>query len=125
MLSAEQRLPSARIATGLGVFSSSALGDLYARIYDGTDASDLPETDAWQLRLAFVARDEAERVAAMRRLWGDSNDPLQRLAGEALLSLAASRLRPTRSTRRPIRCNGWRCCSPPTFISTSWPFCIS
>ena len=95
MLSAEQRLPSARIATGLGVFSSSALGDLYSTIYDATDPSDLAGTDAWQLRLAFAARDPAERLAAMRRLWGQGDDQLQRLAGEALLSLAASRVRPS------------------------------
>jgi hypothetical protein len=94
MLSAEQRLPSARIATGLGVFSSSALGDLYAAIYDATDPSDLPGTDAWQLRLAFAARDEQERLAAIRRLWGKDDDALERLAGEALVSLAASRVRP-------------------------------
>jgi hypothetical protein len=95
MLSAEQRLASARIATGLGVFSSAALGDLYATIYDATDPSDLAGTDAWQLRLAFAAREEAERLQAMRRLWGEGNDGLQRLAGEALLSLAASRVRPS------------------------------
>jgi hypothetical protein len=95
MLSAEQRLPSARIAAGLGVFSSSALGDLYSTVYDATDPSDLAGTDAWQLRLAFAARDPAERLAAMRRLWGSGDDQLQRLAGEALLSLAASRVRPS------------------------------
>jgi hypothetical protein len=95
MLSPEQRLGSARIATGLGVFSSAALADLYGAIYDSTDPSDLAGTDAWQLRLAFVARDEAERLAAMRRLWGEGRDPLQRLAGEALVSLAASRVRPS------------------------------
>ncbi len=48
VLSAEQRLASARIATGLGVFSSQALIDLYSEIYDLTDPSDLAETDAWQ-----------------------------------------------------------------------------
>jgi hypothetical protein len=94
LLSAEQRLPSARIATGLGVFSSAALGDLYATIYDQTDPSDLGDTDAWQLRLAFAAREPVQRVAAMRRLWGDSRDPLQRLSSEALVSLAAARLSP-------------------------------
>jgi len=94
MLSAEQRLPSARIAAGLGVFSSAALVDLYSSIYDATDPSDLSDTDAWQLRLSFTARDDSEKVAAMRRLWGDSKDPLQRLAGEALVSLAAAQVRP-------------------------------
>jgi hypothetical protein len=95
MLSAEQRLASARIATGLGVFSSVALGDLYAALYDQTDPSDLGETDAWQLRLAHTAASPADRVAAMRRLWGEDGDPLQRLAGEALLSLAATRVPPS------------------------------
>ncbi|WP_300975037.1 hypothetical protein [Sphingomonas sp. LHG3406-1] len=94
MLSPEQRLASARIATGLGVFSSAALTDLYAAMYDATDPSDLAETDAWQLRLAFAARDEAERIEAMRRLWGEGNDPIQKLASEAMLSLAAARVRP-------------------------------
>jgi hypothetical protein len=94
LLSAEQRLASARIATGLGVFSSGALGDLYATLYDQTDAQDLSETDAWQLRLTFAAADQGQRVAAMRRLWGDGRDPLQRLAGETLVSLAATRIRP-------------------------------
>lgn len=94
LLSPEQRLASARIATGLGVFSSAALADLYANLYDATDPSDLSGTDAWQLRLAFSGRDQGERVGAMRRLWGEGNDPLQRLASEALVSLAASRIRP-------------------------------
>ncbi|GAA4037982.1 hypothetical protein GCM10022281_18340 [Sphingomonas rosea] len=94
LLSAEQRLPSARIAAGLGVFSSSSLVDLYSQIYDATDPSDLSGTDAWQLRLAFAARDPAEKIDAMRKLWGDTTDPVQRLANEALVSLAASRVRP-------------------------------
>jgi hypothetical protein len=54
----------------------------------------LGETDSWQLRLAYTAREPGQRVAAMRRLWGDSRDPLQRLASESLVSLAASRLAP-------------------------------
>ncbi|WP_051676543.1 hypothetical protein [Sphingomonas astaxanthinifaciens] len=97
LLSAEQRLPSARIATGLGVLSSASLVDLYSQVYDGTDPSDLSGTDAWQLRLAFAAREPTEKVAAMRKLWGEGNDPLQRLASEALVSLAASRVRPDAS----------------------------
>ena len=95
LLSAEQRLPSARIATGLGVFSSAALTDLYANIYDRTDPSDLGETDAWQLRLAYTGREPADRIGAMRRLWGNDKDPVQRLASEALVSLAATRIQPS------------------------------
>src|SRR5437868_8071973 len=68
LFSAEQRLPSAQIAAGLGVFSSQSMIDLYSAIYDSTDPSDLPQTDAWQVRQAFVAKDRDAKVAAMRRL---------------------------------------------------------
>lgn len=94
MLAPEDRLASARVATALGVFSSAALTDLYSAIYDRTDPSDLGESDAWQLRLAFTARDPAQRVAAMRRLWGEGKDPIQARASEALLAHAASRIAP-------------------------------
>ena len=95
LLTPEQRLPAARIATGLGVFSSAALTDLYSLIYDATDPSDLSDTDAWRLRLAYVGRTQDDRLNAMRRLWGEGNDPLQRTASRALLSLAATRIPPS------------------------------
>ena len=56
------------IAAGLGVFSSQTMIDLYSAIYDATDPSDLPTTDAWQLRQAFVGKDGDARLAAIRRL---------------------------------------------------------
>ena len=42
LLTPQQRLDSALIAAGLGVFSSQSLVDLYSAIYDSTDPSDLP-----------------------------------------------------------------------------------
>lgn len=90
----QERLESARIATGLGVFSSQALTDFYSWIYDSTDPNDLGGTDAWQLRLAFAGRDLETRMAAMRRLWGKSDDWLLREASRALLGRAAARIRP-------------------------------
>ena len=94
ILSAEARLPSARIATGLGVFSSQSLMDLYAAVYDATDPSDLGQTDAWQVRLAMVGKDLDTRVAAMRRLWAAQTDGLQAEAVRALLARAAARVDP-------------------------------
>ncbi|MGI8704297.1 MAG: hypothetical protein ACR2JJ_00595 [Sphingomicrobium sp.] len=89
----QDRLQSARIATGLGVFSSQALTDFYSWIYDSTDPNELGGTDAWQLRLAFAGRSQEQRLAAMRRLWlGD--DPVQREASRALLGRAAARIVP-------------------------------
>jgi len=94
LLSPQQRLASARIATGLGVVSSQALLDLYSIIYDSTDAEELGGTDAWQLRLAFAGRTEQARLEAMRRLWAVGQDPLEREASRALLARAAARFTP-------------------------------
>jgi hypothetical protein len=91
---AEARLPSARIAAGLGVFSSQALMDLYSAVYDATDPSDLGQSDAWQVRLAMVGKDLDTRMSAMRRLWSSTTDRLQSEAIRALLARAASRVAP-------------------------------
>lgn len=90
----EERLESARIAAGLGVFSSQALIDFYSWIYDSTDPNDLGGTDSWQLRLAFAGRDLETRMTAMRRLWGESDDRLLQEASRALLGRSAARIRP-------------------------------
>ncbi|MFL6752523.1 MAG: hypothetical protein ACJ8FL_04780 [Sphingomicrobium sp.] len=94
LLTPQQRLESAVIAAGLGVFSSQSMVDLYSAIYDSTDSSDLSETDAWQLRQAFVAKDTGARVAAIRRLLGSGRQPLQREGMRALVARAASLIEP-------------------------------
>lgn len=95
MIAPQDRLKSAEIATGLGVFSSQSLTDLHSLIYDATGPDDLPETQAWQLRLAFAGRDLETRLAAMRRLWSAPNQPLQTYAAKALLGRAASLVEPS------------------------------
>ena len=94
LLSAEQRLPAARLAAGLGVFSSTALNDLYSLVYDATDPSDLPGTDAWRLRTAFAGRDQDARLAAMRQLWDQGEGELEEQASRAMLARAATRVNP-------------------------------
>jgi hypothetical protein len=95
LISFDDRLQSARIAAGLGVFSSQALVDLYSNIYDATDPNELGGTDSWQLRLAFAGRDEETRLTAMRRLWkAGGGDRLQKEASRALLATAAARIEP-------------------------------
>ena len=95
LLSPQQRLQSARIATGLGVFSSQALLDLYSAIYDATDPDELSGTDAWQLRLAFAGKDQEARLSAMRKLWKSGADSLDREASRALLARAATLVTPS------------------------------
>jgi hypothetical protein len=95
MIAPVDRLASAKIATGLGVFSGQALMDLYALIYDATGEDDLPQTDAWQVRMAFVGKDQDTKLAAMQKLWGAARDPHQKLAAWALLAPAAARVAPS------------------------------
>jgi len=95
LLTPQQRLASARIAAGLGVFSSQALTDLYSAVYDSTGPDELSETDAWQLRMAFVGKDLDTRLRAMRRLWDVDKNSLGREASRALLGRAASRVTPS------------------------------
>jgi hypothetical protein len=94
LLTPQQRLDSAMIAAGLGVFSSQSLVDLYSAIYDATDPSDLPSTDAWQLRQAFVGKDEAARLEAIRHLLGLGKAGLQKEAARALVARAATLITP-------------------------------
>lgn len=96
LLTAEQRMPAARVATGLGVFSGQALTDLYAQYYDRADADEIAESEALVLRRAFVGRDIDDRLDAMRTLWqtGDG-ELLQRRASRALVGRAAARLVPS------------------------------
>jgi len=95
MFSATQRIPAARIAAGLGVLSSQALIDLYSNAYDAADPDELGESDAWQLRLAFVGKDQDARLSAMRKLWGNAQSPVEQMAARVLLSRPARRVRPS------------------------------
>ena len=95
LLNAQQRLPSAMIAAGLGVFSSQTMVDLYSQIYDATDPSDLGDSDAWQLRQAYVGKDAETRLAAMRKLLGTGKDELQKEAVRALVARAATFVTPS------------------------------
>ena len=94
LLSAQQRLPSAMIAAGLGVFSSQTMVDLNSAIYDSTDPSDLADTDAWQLRQAFIGKDADTRVAAMRKLLTSRKDGLEKEAVRAMVARAATLVTP-------------------------------
>ncbi|WP_265571194.1 hypothetical protein [Sphingomicrobium nitratireducens] len=96
LLSAQHRLASARVATGLGVFSGQALTDVYSLVYDASDADALAGSDALALRRAFVAAEPEGRIESMRALWnlGATSD-LELLASWAATARAASRITPS------------------------------
>jgi len=95
MIAPQDRLASAQIAAGLGVFSSQSLADLNALIYDSTDPDDIPGTSAFQLRQAFIGKDQDTRLGAMRKLWSASSDYLELQAARAMLGRAAAMVEPT------------------------------
>jgi hypothetical protein len=94
LLSPQQRLESALVAAGLGVFSSQSLVDLYSAIYDSTDPGDLPQTDAWTLRQAFVGKDDDARLAAIRSLLAIGKQDYPKEGARALAARAASLIAP-------------------------------
>ncbi len=94
LLTAQQRLGSALVATGLGVFSSQSLMDVYSAIYDSTDPDDLSSTDAWQLRQAFVGKDADTRLGAIRKLLAIGKGGLEKEAARALAARAATMVEP-------------------------------
>lgn len=75
MLSLATRLPSAEVAARLGVFSSAALIDFYSQL-DGDDAAPADFQERGELlRRAYAAPSAAERIEAMRDIWGRNGDP--------------------------------------------------
>jgi hypothetical protein len=94
LLTPQQRLSSALVAAGVGVFSSQSLMDLYSAIYDGTDPGDLAGTDAWQLRQAFVGKDADTRIAAIRKLLAIGKAGYEKEAARALAARAATMVEP-------------------------------
>ncbi|MEO7564172.1 MAG: hypothetical protein ABIR63_01815 [Sphingomicrobium sp.] len=88
------RLESAYIATGMGVFSSQSMIDLYSAIYDSTDPTDLPTTDSWTLRLAYVGKDRESKLDAIRHFLAMKGDDLRTEGARAVVARAASMIAP-------------------------------
>lgn len=94
MLTVRQRLPFARTAAAMGVFSSGALVDLYGADADETDAMETDGSTAHRLRDAYVAESVDDRLAALRGLWGNPVGPMDHYAALILTARAAARIAP-------------------------------
>ena len=97
MIPAAERLDAAMTAARLGVFSNSALVDLYAQAGDAS--GDLTsDTPAGRLRACYVGDGDAARITSMRGFWtGDGtgeNRRVDRYAGLILTARAAARITP-------------------------------
>jgi len=86
-----QRLPAAERAGSGGVLSSTALVDLWSQAYDEPSIEGTGRDAAQSLRLAYVARDPAARLGAMRELWNGAAGG-QTYGRQVLTAYAAARL---------------------------------
>jgi hypothetical protein len=83
----QERVAAADRAGARGIISSAAMVDLYSQLW-AEEISGAERERAVTLREAYVARDPADRLAAMRALWGNDGD----YGREVLTAYAAARL---------------------------------
>jgi hypothetical protein len=95
MLSLSSRATAADVAAAQGVLSSAAMVDLYSEIAVMSEPDATWGPLAAKLRSAYVAAAEADRLAAIRALWGDSSDPVRAYSRLVLTAYAAARVRPS------------------------------
>jgi hypothetical protein len=95
MVPLEQRLNAASTAAALGVFSSHSLVELYSLMLDETDPAEVSGSVGARLRTAWVGRDVAARMAAIRELWRGGEAPRERYARSILTAGAAARIAPS------------------------------
>ena len=95
MASLQARAGGADLAGGLGILSAEAMVDLYGQIHAlGTREGDLAGR-AETLRAAYVAPTQADRVAAIQKLWDGGANPAERYSRQVLTAYAAARVAPS------------------------------
>lgn len=94
MVPLEQRLNAASVAASLGVLSSHSLVEIYSLMLDETDPAEQAGTVGARLRSAWIEGDPARRMDALRSLWTESEDPVERHARLILTAGAAARIPP-------------------------------
>lgn len=95
MLPLAERARYAETGAARGVLSSSAMVDLYSQIYAEDSITGDASQRAVRLREAYTATDPANRIIAMRGLWGEGEVGF---AGQILTAYAAARIPPTRAS---------------------------
>jgi len=87
----QRQIAAADRVAARGIISSAAMVDLYSRLWSEEIEGQGRERAA-TLRVAYVASDPAERLAAMRQLWDEANDPARDFGRLVLTAYAAARL---------------------------------
>ncbi len=94
MLPIATRIAAVRTAATLGVVSAADLVDAYSDAAEDGDANAMDQTPAGLIRTAYVARDDADRLTAIKALWGDPANERDTYAGRILTARAAARITP-------------------------------
>lgn len=89
------RAGAAEAAASQGVFSSQALTDLYGEIEEREDATAAEVAVARDLRTAFIAATQQERVEQMRGLWDEAQGARSTYSRLILTARAAARIEPS------------------------------
>lgn len=94
MLPLAARAEAADIAAERGILSAAAMVDLYSEIHalDEPDKTWGPLADT--LRSAYLAADVADRLSAIRSLWGDASDLDRAYSRLVLTAYASARITP-------------------------------
>ena len=94
MLPLTARAEAADVAAERGILSAAAMVDLYSEIHalDEPDPTWGPLADT--LRSAYLAADVADRLTAIRSLWGDGSDPDRAYSRLVLTAYASARITP-------------------------------
>lgn len=92
LMSLTDRLPYAKAAAAMGVFSGSSLVGHYSMMGDDLDVAEIRDSDPGRLQVAYTGSGP-QRIAVMRTLWrsGGEGDAYANLV---LTAAAATRLRP-------------------------------
>ncbi|HUQ14185.1 MAG TPA: hypothetical protein VM055_07925 [Novosphingobium sp.] len=92
MLGLAARAEAADYAAARGILSSAAMIDLWSQLRGDDDVDAEWTGRAGRLREAYVAAAPADRLAAMRELWGDDSDPIRAHSRRVLTAYAAARM---------------------------------
>ena len=94
MLPLATRAAAADRAAARGVLSAAAMVDLYGQILAEGDPKDQWTKLASSLRGAYTGAAPADRLAAIKTLWGDDTDPERVWSRHVLTAYAAARIQP-------------------------------
>ena len=94
MLPLATRAAAADRAGARGVLSASAMVDLYGQILAEGDPKDQWTKLASTLRTAYTGAAPADRLGAIKSLWGDDTDPERAWSRHVLTAYAAARIQP-------------------------------